>query len=78
MYDEMNQDKDGFFPLMAREQIVVLNKIDLLPKEQIEKLKQQFKKKYDVNSYAISAATGKQLQELLVEVADKIIKSKEE
>lgn len=78
MYDEMNQDKDGFFPLMAREQIVVLNKIDLLPKDQIEKLKQQFKKKFDVNCFAVSAVTGKQMQELLVAVADKIIKSKEE
>lgn len=78
MYDEMNQDKDGFFPLMAREQIVVLNKIDLLPKDQIEKLKQQFKKKFDVNCFAVSAVTGKQMQELLVVVADKIIKSKEE
>jgi GTP-binding protein len=77
MYDEMNKDKDGFFPLMDREQIVVLNKIDLLSKEQIEKIKQQFKKKYGVDSYAISAVTGKQIQELLVFVADKVLKSKE-
>jgi GTP-binding protein len=78
MYDEMNADKDGFFPLTAREQILVLNKIDLLSKEQIEKVKTQFKKKFNVDSYAISAVTGRQLQELLVVVADKIIKSKEE
>jgi GTPase len=78
MYDEMNQDKDGFFPLTSREQIVVLNKIDLLSKEQIEKLKQQFKKKFDVNCFAVSAVTGKHMQDLLVVVADKIIKSKEE
>ena len=78
MYDEMNQDKDGFFPLSSREQILVLNKTDLLAKEQVEKIKMQFKKKFNVNSYAISAATGKQLQDLLVEIADKVIKSKEE
>jgi GTP-binding protein len=78
MYDEMNADKDGFFPLTAREQILVLNKIDLLSKEQIEKVKTQFKKKFNVDSYAISAVTGRQIQELLVVVADKIIKSKEE
>ena len=77
MYDEMNADKDGFFPLSSREQILVLNKIDLLPKEQIDRLKQQFKKKYGVDSYAISAVTGKNLQDLLVFVADKILKSKE-
>ncbi len=77
MYDEMNKDKDGFFPLLNREQIVVLNKIDLLPKEQIEKIKQQFKKKFVVASYEVSAATGKHLQELLVFVANKVLKSKE-
>ena len=54
---------------------------DLLPDEiniQIEKVKQQFKKKFGVDGYAISAVTGKQLQDLLIKVADKIIKSKEE
>ena len=78
MYDEMNQNKDGFFPLSEREQILVLNKTDLLSKEQVEKTKQQFKKRFNVDSFAISAVTGKQLQDLLVAVADKIIKSKEE
>lgn len=78
MYDEMNRDKDGFFPLMEREQIVVLNKIDLLSKEQIEKTKQQFKKKYGVDTFAVSAVSGRNMQELLVAVADKILKSKEE
>lgn len=76
MYDEMNKDKDGFFPLMDREQVVVLNKIDLLSKEQIDKIKQQFKKKYSVEPHAISAATGKNLQELLVFIGDKVLKSK--
>jgi GTP-binding protein len=76
MYDEINKDKDGFFPLSSREQILVLNKIDLLSKEQIEKLKQQFKKKFDVNAFAVSAVTGRQMQDLLVFVADKILKYK--
>lgn len=76
MYDQMNKDKDEFFPLMEREQIVVLNKIDLIPKDQIEKYKQQFKKKFGVETHAISAVTGKLTQELLVTVADKILKAK--
>lgn len=76
MYDEMNKDKDGFFPLMAREQIVVFNKTDLLPPEQLEKTKQQFRKKFGVDGYAISAATGKQTQELLVLIGDKVLKAK--
>lgn len=78
MYDEMNKDKDGFFPLMEREQIVVLNKIDLLPKEQIEKFKQQFKKKFEIEAFTVSAVSGRNMQELLVAVADKILKSKVE
>lgn len=78
MYDEINKDKDGFFPLMAREQILVLNKTDLLSKDQIEKTKQQFKKKFGVDCHAISAVTGKQTQDLLVQVADKILKAKVE
>lgn len=77
MYDEMNKDKDGFFPLMDREQIVVLNKIDLLSKEQIEKIKLSFKKKFGIDSYAISAATGKQTQDLLVYIANKVLQAKD-
>lgn len=78
MYDEANKDKDGFFPLGEREQLLVLNKTDMLSKDQVEKIKQQFKKKFGVDSYAISAITGKQTQDLLVAVADKVLKSKEE
>jgi GTPase len=75
-YDDMNKDKDGFFPLSSREQIVVLNKIDLLSKEQLEKLKNTFKKKIESEVFAISGVTGKNTQELLKFVADKILKSK--
>ncbi len=76
MYDEMNKDKDGFFPLMEREQMIVLNKIDLLSVDQIEKLKQNFKKKTGAEVYTISAVTGKNTQDFLVHVADKILKAK--
>ncbi len=78
MYDEMNKDKDEFFPLTSREQIVVLNKIDMLGADQIEKLKNQFKKKFNVDVFAISAITGKNLKEFLGYVAEKILKSKED
>lgn len=76
MYDEMNKDKDGFFPLMDREQIIVLNKIDLLPADQIEKIKQKFRKKTNAEIFVISAVTGKNTQDFLVHVADKILKAK--
>lgn len=75
-YDELNQDKDGFFPLSTREQIIVFNKIDLMSKEELEKLKKVFKKKYDKEIYAISGVTGKNINELLSVVANKILKAK--
>lgn len=78
MYDKMNKEKDGFFPLMEREQVVVLNKIDLLSKEQIEKIKQQFSKKFNVETFAVSAVSGKNMQDLLVLIANKILRAKEE
>ncbi len=78
MYDEMNKEKDEFFPLTSREQIVVLNKIDMLGTDQVEKLKQQFKKKFNVDVFAISAITGKNLKEFLNYVSEKILKSKED
>lgn len=75
-YDSMNEGKDGFFPLATREQIVVFNKIDLLPKDALEKLTVKFKKKYNTEVYAISGVTGKNISELLTVVADKILKAK--
>src|SRR3989344_5257590 len=78
MYDDLNKDKDEFFPLSSHEQIGVLNKIDLLGQDQIEKLKNQFKKKFNVDVFAISAVTGKNLKEFLGYVAEKILKSKED
>lgn len=75
-YDEQNKDKDGFFPLSNRRQVVALNKIDLLSKDQIEKVKQTFKKKYNVEAYAISGVTGKNIDELLKVVAQIVMESK--
>jgi len=75
-YDEINQGKDGFFPLSSREQILVFNKIDLLSKEQLAKLKQTFKKKFNIDAFAISGVTGKNTQDLLRAIADKVLKSK--
>jgi len=75
-YDEINQDKDGFFPMSTREQIVVFNKIDLLSQEQIEKLKQTFKKKFKLEPHAISGVTGKNISELLKFIAEKVLAAK--
>ncbi len=75
-YDLMSKDKDGFFPMTTRPQILVLNKIDLLSKDQLDKLIQTFKKKFNVTAYAISGVTGKNTPEVLKIIADRVLKSK--
>lgn len=75
-YDEMSKDKDGFFPLSSRQQILVFNKIDLLSQDQLDKLKQTFKKKFGIEAFAISGVTGKNTAEVLKIIADRVLKSK--
>ena len=77
MYDENNQDKDGFFPLTTRPQLVVLNKIDTLSDAQLTKLKSQFKKKTEVEPFVISAVSGKNIKELIIELARMVLKEVE-
>jgi GTP-binding protein len=77
MYDENNKDKEGFFPLSTRPQIVVLNKIDTLSDEQVTKLKNQFKKKVNVEPYAISAVSGKNLRDFVNDLGQAVLKEEE-
>ncbi|CAE81204.1 GTP-binding protein [Bdellovibrio bacteriovorus HD100] len=78
MYDENNQDKEGFFPLSTRPQLVVLNKIDTLSESQLTKLKKQFKEASGSEPFAISAVTGKNIKEFVQELARQILKEEEE
>lgn len=71
-YDEENKDKDGFFPLSTREQIVVFNKIDTLSSDELEKQKAEFRKKTGITPFAISAVSGKNVNELVNILAKKI------
>lgn len=77
MYDENNQDKDGFFPLTTRPQLVVLNKIDTLGEDQLKKLKTQFKKNTGIEPFVISAVSGKNIKELIIELARMVAKEEE-
>lgn len=77
MYDENNQDKEGFFPLAARPQFVVLNKIDALSENQLVKLKNKFKDVTGSEPYAISAVTGKNIKEFIHELARQILEEEE-
>ncbi|MGZ3743349.1 MAG: GTPase ObgE [Pseudobdellovibrionaceae bacterium] len=72
MYDQNNQNKEGFFSLSNREQLVILNKIDTLSDEQLLKLESSFKKRTGIEPLAISAVTGKNIKELIVELTRKI------
>ncbi len=78
-YDQLNNTKDGFFPLSTREQILVLNKIDMLSENQLLQIKTQFTKKFNIKPsdiYAISGVTGKNIKEFLQILANRIMEKK--
>ncbi|MEN0057646.1 MAG: GTPase ObgE [Bdellovibrio sp.] len=74
MYDEKNREKEGFFPLATRPQLVVLNKIDTLQENQLIKLKNKFKELSGTEPHAISSVTGQNIKELIQELARHILK----
>lgn len=73
MYDENNKDKEGFFPLSTRQQLVVLNKIDTLSSDELSRMLSQFKKKTGTEPYAISAVSGKNIKELVTHLGKLIL-----
>ncbi len=68
MYDDANQNKEGFFPLTGRPQLVVLNKTDTLQPEKLDRILNQFEKELGYRPMAISAVTGKNIEALIFEV----------
>lgn len=72
-YDEKNKEKDGFFPLSTRPQLVVLNKIDALSADELRVLVAQFKKKIGHEPMLISAVTGKNIKELVSHLGQLIL-----
>ena len=74
MYDENNKDKEGFFALSTRPQIVVLNKEDTLSEEETIVLTNKFEKKLGHKPIVISAVTGKNIKELINRIADQLYK----
>lgn len=67
-YDELNAQREGFFPLRTRPQIVVLTKIDVLAPDELKRKLQEFEKKTGVSAMALSAVTGQGLKELLMKM----------
>jgi GTPase len=68
MYDETNREKEGFFPLSNRPQLVVFSKIDSLSETELKKMVTGFKTKTGITPSAISAVTGKGIEGLLFEI----------
>lgn len=64
MYDREHSDADDFHPLSGRQQIIVLNKMDLLQPEAQSELIKKFEK-FGNKVICISAATGFHIKELV-------------
>lgn len=58
-------------PLATRPQIVVLNKIDTLMRDDLETLSERFRRE-GIQTLAISAATGQNVRELIFEMSRKV------
>jgi GTPase len=71
-YDKSKAAGEGFRPLGNREQIVALNKIDVLRPEEVEEMKNRFKKA-GIDVRAISAVAGIGVRELIFEAGRKVL-----
>jgi GTP-binding protein len=72
MYDEQNKEKEGFFALSTRPQIVALNKSDSVQEETLLQLQSKFEKKLGYRPLVISAVTGKNIRELILKIAESV------
>lgn len=70
-YDRAKAEQEGFRPLSERPQLVVLNKIDVLSREQREALVEEFRRE-GVSAMEISAATHYGTRELVYAIGKKI------
>ena len=77
-YDQANKDKEGFFPLSTRPQIVVFNKIDSAQPEQLERLVRKFKTETKVTPMLVSAVSGKNVDLLVREMAKLVFAGKDQ
>lgn len=71
MYDKKNQDKKGRSPLLGRKQLLVLNKIDAIPREELEDIKLRFLKA-GLETLEISAVSGQGIKELVTKMGREV------
>lgn len=72
-YDRAKAEEEGFRPLAEREQLVVLNKIDVLPPEDLAVLQDRFARE-GIATLSISAASHRGLRELVTEIGKRVLK----
>jgi GTP-binding protein len=75
LHDEAKSETEGYIPLSSREQLVVLNKTDAADPEFVDRVVKDFEKA-GVPVTVISAATGKNVKELVFEIGRKVFKEK--
>lgn len=76
-YDKDKAAEEGFVPLGKRPQIVVLNKIDAIDEDRREEVLAQFEKN-GIRPRWVSAVSGENLKELLIEVGKKVFSQENE
>lgn len=74
-YDRLNRERDGFFPLTTRPQLLVLNKIDTVGEAKLAALQAAFKKETGQEPLAISAVAGKNVDQLLYRLREHVFPS---
>lgn len=70
-----DEAEDGFRPLARRPQLVVLNKIDTLPKERLEEIAGEFQRA-GIETMQISAVTGQGIRELVFALGQRVFEEK--
>ncbi|MFN8791799.1 MAG: GTPase ObgE [Bdellovibrionales bacterium] len=70
MYDEANKDKEGFFALTSRPQIVALNKTDAVSEVELEKMARTFQERAGFRPLLISAVSGLHIRDLLLKIGE--------
>lgn len=72
-YDRAKSTEDGYRPLAQREQLVVLNKIDVLAADDLAALQDRFERE-GIPTLSISAASHRGLRELVTEIGKRVLK----
>ena len=72
-YDRAKSEEEGFRPLATRDQLVVLNKSDVIREDDLEELQARFKREA-IDTMAISAAARRGLRELVIEIGKRVLK----